>query len=154
MEGRRPDLVCAVGADRPLQTLLKLLCRLIGKGNGNNIPRSRRIYRTQKLCTCAQLFGRLDKILPQQCKIVLGCTLRGIFTGISLSEPQQIDNAVDEHSGFAASCSCEDEQRAFRMKYCFCLLVIELRKFPLNDSRTHCSILNVEICLHGMLLIR
>ena len=155
MKGRCPDIPGEFFSQCVLQPLLNFLCSLVGKGNGKNLPRPCGLHTAQHLGTHAVFLCWMAQVITQKQKIFLCGILRCVFIGISFSEPQQIDNAVDEDRCFAAACTSEYQQRTLGMKDCFTLAVIQAFKFPFNNRTAHVSILYVKSCLfHDCLLVQ
>ena len=106
MERARPK-VHGILAEHHCQAFFQLVCSLIGKGDRQNLPRLRRVHgkdvrdlRVHRVIAV--------QITAHQLHIVL---VRGALCKIgivSIAEPDQVCDAVDEHRRFAAARACQN----------------------------------------------
>ena len=112
MEGARPDIRCT-RADHALQSILQLICRLIGKGNGDDLPGHGTRQGTKLLHAGALFFRGICRVALQKSKILLRGIHGKLLRITAATIAQQIRHAVDQHRGLAASRTCEEQQRSF-----------------------------------------
>ena len=112
VKGAGPDIVGS-RAQHSGQTVLQLARRLIGKGDGQNGPRGRRVQGTQPL-----LPGLVPRpgpdILLQEGQIILCHPLRHLCAVRAAAILHQVGDAVDEHGGLAAARSGQQQERTLR----------------------------------------
>ena len=145
MESVRPDRACGLlVAERQLQSLAQFTRRLVGEGDGDDLPRLCRADSAEMLGTGAVFRLRVVKVLRQKYQIVLGRPLGRVFVQPSLTEAQEVDDAVDQHSGLAAACTRQNEQRAVRLKDCLALLIVQFSKAFFDDCPSNGRILHIK----------
>lgn len=64
--------------------------------------------------------------------ILLGHRTRGPVRAVSTAKADQIGDAVDQHRGFAAACTSQDQQRAFGGKHRTALHIVQPAKLFFN----------------------
>ena len=127
MEGHSPHAL-ALGTQKSCQTVLQLVGSLVGKSNGDDAPRVSRMHRAQTLC--APAVCRAGQLTLQEDHILLGDVLRDLLAVCSAAKADQIGDAVDQHRGFAASRSCQQQQRSIRGQHRLKLPGIHIGKLP------------------------
>ena len=113
VEGHRPDVI-GLGAEHGRQTILQLICSLVGKGDGDDGPRCGRVQRAQLVNRRAVLFCRMLQLALKKFHILLGDIVGDLVGLRGTAEADEIGNAVDEHGRLAASRARQQQQRPLR----------------------------------------
>ena len=141
VEGAGPDVV-GLRPQHPLQPLLQLPRRLVGKGDGQDAPGGHRVQGRDALC----LFPA-----PQQNFQLPFIGPGGHFLAVSRPAVfQQIGNAVNQHRGLAAARPCQNQQRPFGGQHRLPLHGIQCREFLRDHCLAGIYVLSFKIRIHGV----
>ena len=125
MEGRRPH-VTGLLPQHPLQTLLQFVGRLVGKGDGQHLPRAGRLHRAQVLHQRLLICRGVGGVLLQKGHHILrdwdGDLLRVAAPAIA----QQVGHPVDQHRGLTASGAGQQQQRPLCGHHALLLHVVQM----------------------------
>ena len=125
VEGVRPDSGRGfLVTEGKFQTLAQLTRGLIRERDRNHLPRAGGIHRAQVLRAGAVLRLRIGQVFGQEQKIVLGRPVGRKCTFQSVTELENVDDAVDEHGRLAAACTSQDEQRTLGLIDSLALFVV------------------------------
>ena len=138
MEGHSPDVV-GLGAQQHRKPLLQFVGSLIGKGNGQNLPGSRRLHRAEGPCQPGLMLRKCFRQILQKFHVLKGNMTGDFITVAAPAEADQICDPVNQNRGFAASGTGQQQQRAFCSQNRLLLLVIQLRKLGSNVSAASCE---------------
>ena len=125
VEGVRPDSGRGfLVTEGKFQTLAQLTRGLVGERDRNHLPRAGGIHRAQVLRAGAVLRFRIGQVFGQEQQIVLGRPVGRIGIVQSVTELENVDDAVDEHGRLAAARPRQDEQRTLGLIDSLALLVV------------------------------
>ena len=132
MEGHGPDIL-GLRAQQDGQTLLELVGRLIGEGDGNDIPGSGRLHSTQTIRPEGVHFRQLHaRGVLQEHHILFGDVIGDLAAVSAGAVLHQVGNTIDQDSGLTAASARQQKQGAFGGQHSFLLHVIEVRKLRCN----------------------
>ena len=113
MEGGGPDVV-GHGTQTGCQTVFQLPRRLVGKGDGDDLPGAGHVHSAQTAGTVHfQGLRALRKIL-QKSQILLRGPLRRLLTVAAPAVGQEVVDPLDQDGGFSAAGPRQQEQRPLR----------------------------------------
>ena len=144
VEGAGPDVV-RLRPQHGLQARFKLVCGLVGEGDGDDAPGLHAAVGGDAL--------RLRRGAGLQNGEV---GLRGVFGDLvrvrRAAVFEQIGHAVYQHGGFSAARAGQDEQRPLRGQHGLALHGVQARKVGLDDRAARCDIAFFKICsIHSSL---
>ena len=154
MESHRPDILC-FRAKQGRQPVLDLVGGLVGKGDGNDAPGYSRLHRTQGVGAGGVLIGRLLPQPFQKFHIFILNMGRDLLAVASAAIAHEVGNSVDQHGGFSAARTGQQQQRPLGSEDGLLLHVVQLRKpggnvfLPRgNESGFHlfCHSVHLSIC--------
>ena len=125
VEGGCPDIPGLL-PQHPLQTLLQLIGSLVGKGDGQHLPWSCRLYGAQVLDQRTLGLRGLVDVLLQEFHLILRNRQRDLIAIAAPAVTQQVGNPVDEHRGLAAAGTCQQQQRSLRCQHALSLFLIQM----------------------------
>ena len=156
VEGVGPDVPSLVAAGH-LQPGFQLAGGLVGKGDGDDLPGFGRVHGAQ---AGNFLLGHRFRVVHgpgQGHQVAVPRPLGRQLGFIAAAEPQQVDDAVDEHGGLSAAGACQKQKGPFCLEHGLPLHIIELGELIFNDGAPQGGITNVKIVHsvpHGFFLFR
>ena len=148
VEGGGEHFVSFLAAQHPAQAFLQLPCRLVGKGNGHYVPAAHRIA-AQHSVQPAGGIGTGHNGGAQSLDVLLGHRAGRFLGAVRRAKPDEVGDAVDQHSGLAAAGTGKDEQRAVRGKHSLPLHIVQAAELLFNVSITQGAEFLPERCCHG-----
>ena len=124
MEGGGPDFLCLL-TEHFFQSFLKLICRLIGKGDGKNLPRSGRLHGKQVLDVekCPLIPVKIGLHKPH----IPFTGLKGnLFTFVGISVLYDVSDTVYDNGGFSAARTRQNQHGAVYLKDSLLLLIVHI----------------------------
>ena len=148
VEGGGEHFVPFLAAQHPAQAFLQLPCRLVGKGNGHHVPAAHRVAAQHPVQPAGGVCASHDGG-AQSLDVLLGHRAGRFLRAVRRAEPNEVGNAVDQHSGLAAAGTGKDEQRAVRGKHSLPLHIVQAAELLFNVSITQGAEFLPERCCHG-----
>ena len=131
-------------SQRGLQALAQLARGLVGERDRDDLPRLCRMHGAQPLRVFPIFRLGGGQVFSEEQQVLLGGACRRIGAVQPLAKAQDIDDAVDEHGGFAATRARKDKQRPLGGKYRLALLFVQGRKALLYNGAPYGRVLQVE----------
>ena len=125
MEGGRPH-VTGLLSQHPLQTLLQLVGRLVGKGDGQHLPRVGRLHRAQVLHQRLLIRCGMGGVLLQKGHHILRDWDRDLLRVAAPAIAQQIGHPVDQYRGLTAAGTGQQQQRPLCGHHALLLHVVQM----------------------------
>ncbi|MPN16990.1 hypothetical protein SDC9_164339 [bioreactor metagenome] len=125
------NFACIGGPQHCFKPRTQLPRRLVGKGDREDLPRFYRTDRQQG----QQFFTGPSAGFQQGLQFFyffLRYGAKHTVTVVRRAKPYQVGNAVDQHCGLTAACTCQDQQGAIHRKNRVLLHRVELAKTLLN----------------------
>ena len=148
VEGGGEHFVPFLAAQHPAQAFLQFPCRLIGKGNGHHVPAAHCVAAQHPVQPAGGVCASHDGG-AQSLDVLLGHRAGRFLRAVRRAEPNEVGDAVDQHSGLAAAGTGKDEQRAVRGKHSLPLHIVQAAELLFNVSITQGAEFLPERCCHG-----
>ena len=144
VESGGPDIVCH-GPQTGRQAVLQLPRRLVGEGDGNDLPGTGHVHGAQAAGPLrVRRLRALRKILQKR-QVLPGGPLRHLLAVAAPAVGQQVVDPLNEDRGFAAASPRQQEQRSLRGHGCLALHGVQAPEILGNDRLPGGDVAFVEI---------
>ena len=150
VEGRGPDIRRSLRTEHPLNALLELIRRLVRERDGDDAPRLDRLNRRRPART-PPLVRRQIRAL-EQCEVLLRRRIGHFVRVRAAAVLNEICDPVDEHRGFTAAGSGQQQQWAFRGQDRFSLHIVQVCEVRLDEAsaRLHIALFKSHGSIHSV----
>ena len=132
VEGRGPDIRRGLRTEHPLNALLELIRCLVREGDGDDAPRLDRLDR-RRPARAPPLVRRQIRALEQR-EILLRRPFGHFVRVRAAAVLDEICDPVDEHRGFTAAGSGQQQQWAFRSQDRLSLHIVQVREVRRDEA--------------------
>ena len=147
VEGRGEDLISLFPAQHPAQALFQLSGGLVGEGDGHDVPAANGVLAEHPVQPHRGVGAGHDGG-AQGLHVLLRDLPGRPFRAVGRAEADEVGDAVDQHSGLAAACPREDEERAVGGEHRLPLHLVQPSELFFDIGITQSAELLCEICCH------